>query len=49
MRKIFFHTYHRLLLLLGNTIIGKTKWYKDTVYEEAQWIIGNRPWRKKLT
>ena len=39
--------YHDLLRFvichkwLSNTI-GKTKWFKHLVYEEAQWIIGNR-------
>ena len=25
-----------------NKTIGKTKWFKHIVYEEAQWSIGNR-------
>ena len=46
MRKTFYHLYHKILLLLGKTAIGKTGWYKHVIDEEAQWIIGNRPRRK---
>lgn len=34
--------YHKLLLMLGDTPIGRTKWYRHTIYEEAQRTIGNR-------
>ncbi len=45
-RQLFFHLYHKILLIIGKTPIGNTKWYKHTIYEEAQWVIGNRPNRK---
>lgn len=46
MRRKLFHLYHKILLLIGYTPIRKTKWYNHIIYEEAQWTIGNRPWRK---
>ena len=47
MRRIIERTYHKLLLYLGKTPIGNTKWYLKVIYEESQWVIGNRPnWEK---
>lgn len=40
------YLYHKLLLMFSKTPISKTKWFKHILYEEAQWIIGNRPWKK---
>lgn len=45
MFKKIINLYHKILLLLGKTFIGNTHWYRQTIYEEAQWIIGNRPWK----
>lgn len=46
-KKKLYHIYHKILLLVGKTMIGKTKWYRNTIDEEAQWIIGNRPGLRK--
>ena len=46
MKRLFYIAYHKFLLVIGRTPVKNTQWYKKTIYEEAQWIIGNRPWRK---
>ena len=44
-----YHDFLRFIIRhkIMNKTIGKTKWFNHLVYEESQWIIGNRPWRKR--
>ena len=53
MRNRFFRFYHAFLLFIGHhklldNTVGNTKWYRHAIYEEGQWVIGNRPNRKRF-